>query len=159
MNKDNIQAQKLSEDGPELHKPNRKARRELEQARKRLNKKENKVVKQMVKKHDETGLENLGKQATIAEVIQLATAIVNDSINEYHKQANPVIVSLSLHMEIFKATLIENGILTEEKFDELFAQSVEVFNKVREEKLEEYGQPNPEVKFEPSTDLETETKE
>lgn len=81
--------------------------------------------------------DNLQSPATISEVIQIATSVAMDVVNDYHKQSNPIIVSLSLHMEIFKEKMIENGWVTPEQFDEIFESSVREFNEIRKEQLNE----------------------
>lgn len=105
-----------------------------EQRRKR-DRIEAKATKKGLKKQESKMVDTMQTPATIGEVVQIATSVANDVINGYHQQANPLIVSMSLHIEIIKKKLVENNLVTEEEFDNLFEESVSEFNRLRDEKL------------------------
>ena len=78
---------------------------------------------------------SLGVPATIDDVVKISTAVAQDIVNEYHRQSNPIVVGMSLHIEILKNKLIQQGILNQEDFDKLFEESVAEFNRLRKEQL------------------------
>lgn len=131
---------------------NRAQRRKLEQDKKRLRRKENKVVVKMTENHEKK-LAQLENPATIRDVVEIATSVANDMINDYHKQSNPIIVSTTLHIEIIKAKLIEKGLVTAEEFEYLFEESVKEFNNIRSEKLRDAAQGLEEIEDEVGEEL------
>lgn len=83
-------------------------------------------------------LENLKSPCTILEAIELSQGVADDAITNYHKSINPIIVSLSLQVEVLKSMLFSDGcaessILLEHKFNELFKERAAEYNKQKEE--------------------------
>lgn len=82
-------------------------------------------------------LDDLKEPCTILEAVQLAQGVVEDSVSRYHENINPIIVSLSIQIEVLKQMLFEEktGILSENRFQELFQKRVDEYTKQRDEAI------------------------
>lgn len=83
----------------------------------------------------------LNAPCTLTEVVQVARGVVQDEIDNYVRRTSPVQVSLSLQVEILKSIVIGSGLITEEKFRELYMEKAEEFNHRQKEMLEKVEDP------------------
>lgn len=82
-------------------------------------------------------LDDLKEPCTILEAVQLAQGVAEDCVSRYHENINPIIVSLSIQIEVLKQMLFEEktGILSENRFQELFQKRVDEYTKQRDEAI------------------------
>lgn len=118
-----------------------------------------------VSKETADRLENLKKPCTVLEAVQLAQGVSDDAIRNYHESINPIIVSLSLQIEVLKELLFEEhmvsehastSILLENEFVSRFNQRVDDYNKQKEEAIkviEENASKSKKVSNFPKTDV------
>ena len=52
-------------------------------------------------------LEELKKPCTLLEAVQLAQGVADDKIKDYHNNINPIIVSLTIQIEVLKEMLFK----------------------------------------------------
>lgn len=118
-----------------------------------------------VSKETADKLENLKKPCTILEAVQLAQGVSEDSIRNYHESINPIIVSLSIQIEVLKELLFEahqisenasTSVLLEDEFVTRFNQRVDDYNKQKDEAVkaikENMSKPSKVTEF-PKTDV------
>lgn len=73
----------------------------------------------------------------LSEVIRVAKSVSEDSLKDYHNTLSPMLISVSLQLEMLKSVLFDAKIISEEDYNEKFSKKVEEFNKDREKILEE----------------------
>lgn len=93
-----------------------------------------------ISKEQADKLEQLNKPCTVVEVVQLAQGVADDKIQVYHNNVNPIIVSLSIQLEVLKDMLFSSGIVDEEEFIKKFNDRVEDFNRSKEEVMKSIEQ-------------------
>lgn len=110
----------------------RKQRRAMRRAEERAAKKE--LLKGAQIQLQKQNKDPLQSHVTVAEAVQIATSVAMDVVNNYHQQANPVMIGLSVYAEVLKNVLIKHGLISEEEFQELYKQSVDEINRLQEER-------------------------
>lgn len=85
-------------------------------------------MKQGVSKETVNQLDKFNSPCSIAEAVQIARATAEDVVEDYHKSVTPVQVAISMQVEILKGMLVEAGVISEEKFRELYVKQAEEFN-------------------------------
>lgn len=95
------------------------------------------VIQMPNKSGNLTEEELLNMPCTIKDVLRICEANVSDAIKNYHNNLNPMIISVSLQLEIIKKILIDSNLITEEKYNEIFKEKLDEFNADRKAILEE----------------------
>lgn len=90
----------------------------------------NGITKETAKK-----LEQLNSPCTVMEAVQLAQGVAEDAVSNYHQNINPIIVSLSIQIEVLKELLFKEAALDPSMYEDLFNKRVEEYNKKRDEAL------------------------
>lgn len=93
-----------------------------------------------ISKETSKKLDNLQQPCTILECIQLSQGVASDAIKNYHETLNPIIVSLSIQIEVLKEILYRNNVVDEKEFVELFNARVEDYNKQKEEAMSQISE-------------------
>lgn len=88
------------------------------------------IDRETARKYDQ-----LKSPATVLECAQIAQSAAEDAVSNYHQNINPIIVSLSIQIEVLKSMLIESGAISAEKFEADFNTRVDEYNKMKEETL------------------------
>lgn len=122
-----------------------------------------------VSKESANRLDQLKSPCTVLEAVQLAQGVCDDSIKNYHEKLNPMLVSLSLQLELLKEMLFEGKpitnvegnvdniyILSEKDFIKRFEDKVEEYNRQRKEFLDTLGKENSSI---PKTTVEPQSVE
>lgn len=73
----------------------------------------------------------------LSEVIRIAKSVSEDSLKDYHNTLSPMLISVSLQLEMLKSVLFDANVISEEEYNEKFSMKVDEFNKDREKILEE----------------------
>ena len=123
-----------------------------------------------ISKETSDKLEQLNTPCTVLEAVQLAQGVSEDAISNYHKSINPIIVSLSIQVEVLKELLFRGSqigentfksIISEEEFIKVFKERVEDYNKQKEEAIskmveqQSYSEGDAVEESEPSSDVKT----
>lgn len=85
-------------------------------------------MKQGASKETIDRLEQFNKPCTLGEVVQISRASAEDVVEDYHRRAAPIQMAISMQLEIMKSMLVEAGVISEEKFRELYVKQAEEFN-------------------------------
>lgn len=89
-------------------------------------------------------LEELKKPCTLLEAVQLAQGVADDKIKDYHNNINPIIVSLTIQIEVLKEMLFKcneegpvthGSIISEQEFIDKFNERVDDYNRQKEEAI------------------------
>lgn len=97
----------------------------------------NREQRRNMSKDPNNSLRYLQTPCTITEATQIARGVAEDVIAEYAGQENPLKVAMSLQIEILKEVVMNSGLITEEKFREMYMQKAEEFNKRQKEAIEQ----------------------
>lgn len=101
-------------------------------------------------------LNQLNSPCTVIEAVQLAQGVAKDAVDQYHRSINPLIVSLSLQVELLKEIIINKAnIISEEDYTKQLEERIDQFNKDKEKAMEELRQREEEAskEQEPKTDM------
>jgi translation initiation factor 2B subunit (eIF-2B alpha/beta/delta family) len=82
-------------------------------------------------------LNQLNSPCTVIEAVQLAQGVAKDAVDQYHKSLNPLIVSMSLQIELLKEILISKEVLNEEEYNNALEKKIQQFNEDKEKAMEE----------------------
>lgn len=85
-------------------------------------------MKQGVSKETMGKMDTYNSPCSIAEAVQIARASAEDVVDDYHKSTAPLQIAISMQLEILKSMLFEAGVISEEKFRELYMSQAEEFN-------------------------------
>lgn len=88
------------------------------------------IDRETAKKYDQ-----LKSPCTVLECAQISQSAAEDAVSNYHQNINPIIVSLSIQIEVLKSMLFESGVIDSKKYEEIFNERVEDYNKMRDETL------------------------
>lgn len=99
-------------------------------------------------------LNQLQSPCTVIEAVQLAQGVAKDAVDNYHKGINPLIVSLSLQVELIKEILMQSNLVTEEDYKERLQKMIDKFNEDKAEMMKEYEEKFKQAQQEePKTDM------
>lgn len=72
----------------------------------------------------------MNSPCTITEAVQIARGVAEDVVLDYQRRTSNLQISLSLQVELLKKVVMDNGLITEEQFKEMYINAVDDYNKM-----------------------------
>lgn len=94
-------------------------------------------------------LKYLQTPCTITEATQIARGVAEDVVSDFIEHQSPLQVAMSLQIEILKDIVISSGLVTKERFYEMYVEKAEEFNRKQREafdNIQEDDSPKMELK-------------
>ena len=79
---------------------------------------------------------NLNTPATLAEVIQIATAAAGDALVEYSKNINQVVIQQTILLSTLQEILISKGVITQEDYDKVVEKQTKSYQEERKKYID-----------------------
>jgi len=103
-------------------------------------------MKQGASKETVDRLQQFQSPCTLAEAVQISRATSEDVLEDYHRRVAPVQMAQSIQIEVLKSMLFESGLISEERFRELYiAQAEKVNGMIGKHNEDEVAETHPNV--------------
>ena len=89
-----------------------------------------------INKETSEKLDYLNTPCTLTEAVQISRGVAEDVLKEYHKNYSPLQISWSIQVDILKNVLIENGLITEDKFRSMYMERVSEIKDTQNQSIE-----------------------